>query len=99
MPTPKARKELIELFASVSSQEEAQLLLKDILTPAELDDIAERWQLIQALASGMTQRDVAEKCNVSISKITRGASALQHGNGGFCYFLKKLKKPTNKYCA
>ena len=72
------------------------MLLKDILTPQERDDIAERWQLIQALASGLTQREVAKKCKVSISKVTRGAHELQYGSGGFWRFLKKMQKPISK---
>ena len=93
MPTnAKHLKELYALFASVSSEKEAALLLGDILTPQELDSITERWQLIQALEAGTPQRDIAKKLNVSISKITRGSRMLQYGNGGFGYFLKKLKK-------
>lgn len=86
-------KNLIDLFASIESKEEAAMLLKDILTPKERDDIAERWQLIQALASGLTQREVAKKCKVSISKVTRGAHEMKYGSGGFGHFLRKLSEP------
>lgn len=89
---PKEISDLYELFASVRSTEEAEMLLKDILTPQELEVIAERWKLIQALGSGMTQREVAKKCGVSISKVTRGSHELQYGSGGFAHFLKKMKK-------
>ncbi|MDD5056117.1 MAG: Trp family transcriptional regulator [Candidatus Peribacteraceae bacterium] len=93
MPTNRNhQKDLIDLFASIESKEEAEMLLKDILTPQERDDIAERWQLIKALASGLTQREVAKKCNVSISKVTRGAHELKYGSGGFRFFLNKLDK-------
>lgn len=67
------------------------MLLVDILTPQELESLAERWQLIQALATGMPQREIAEKLGLSISKITRGSRMLQFGEGGFQYFLGKLK--------
>ena len=97
MNNPKALKDLYELFASARTADESEMLLTDILTPQEREAIAERWQLIQALASGMTQRDVAKKCGVSISKITRGAHELQYGGGGFRHFLKKLKKPMGGY--
>lgn len=93
MPIPsKDLQEIYRLFSSIDSPKEAELLLKDILTPQERDAIAERWQLIQALASGLTQRDVAKKCEVSISKVTRGAHELKYGSGGFQYFLRKLSK-------
>lgn len=95
--SPTALKDLYELFASVDSTKEAEKLLHDMLTRQELDAVAERWQLIQALASGMTQREAAKKCKVSISKITRGAHELQYGTGGFLHFLKKLKKKVKRY--
>jgi TrpR family trp operon transcriptional repressor len=84
--------ELYELFASIDDEKEAKMLLADILTPQELESLAERWQLIQALHKGMPQRDIAEKLGISISKITRGSRMLQFGEGGFQHFLKKLGK-------
>lgn len=83
--------ELYTLFASIKDEKEAKMLLVDILTPQELESLAERWQLIQALATGMPQREIAEKLGLSISKITRGSRMLQFGEGGFQYFLGKLK--------
>lgn len=68
------------------------MLLEDILTPGELESLAERWQEIQLLAAGKTQRAVAAKLGISISKVTRGSRMLQYGTGGFAHFLKKLKK-------
>jgi TrpR family trp operon transcriptional repressor len=92
---PKQRyHDLYELFAAVSDPKEAEMLLKDMFTPQELDSIAERWQLVQALDSGMPQRDIAKKLKISISKITRGSRMLKYGSGGFQYFLKKLQKVT-----
>lgn len=90
-PSPKALRELYKLFSAIDDPKEAELLLRDILTPQELETIAERWQLIKALAKGMTQREVAKKCDVSISKVTRGAHELKYGKGGFRYFLEKMK--------
>ncbi len=85
-------KELYALFASVDSEEEAKLLLEDIHTPQEMASLCERWQLIQELHKGTSQRDIAKKLGVSISKITRGSRMLQYGTGGFAHFLKKLGK-------
>ena len=90
---PKHIDDLFHLIASIDSPAEAKMLLKDLLTPKEVESLAERWQEIQLLATGATQRDVAKKLGISISKVTRGARMLQYGSGGFAYFLKKLKKP------
>lgn len=88
-------KELCELFAAVGSFKEADLLLQDILTPQEMASLAERWQIVQLLARGVPQREISEKLNVSISKVTRGSRVLQYGKQGFVHFLKKLKKNPN----
>lgn len=92
MPLPARHyRELFALFAAVGSAKEAELLLRDILTPGELDSIAERWQEVQMLAKGVAQRKIAADLGMSISKITRGSHALKHG-AGFRRMLKKLKK-------
>mgnify|MGYP001574402701 CR=1 FL=1 len=88
----KPYKELCELIASVKDQEEAHLLLQDLFTPQERDVLAERWQIIQELAKGTPQRQIAEKLSTSISTVTRGSIAFQYGSTGFHHFLKKLKK-------
>ncbi|MAE68640.1 transcriptional regulator [bacterium] len=93
MPIPqKNLKDLYLLFASVKTEKDAKMLLKDILTPQELASVSERWQLVQELEKGTPQRDIAKKLGLSISKITRGSRMLQYGSGGFKHFLKKLKK-------
>jgi TrpR family trp operon transcriptional repressor len=90
--SPKHLKDLYELFSSIDNTKEAEQLLEDILTPQELESLAERWQEIQLLAAGHTQRDVAKKLDISISKVTRGSRMLQYGSGGFMHFLEKLGK-------
>ncbi len=88
----KHYKDLCALLASIESPKEADQLLQDLLTPQEIDALAERWQLIQLLAKGMPQREIADTLKISISTITRGSRALQYGSGGFKKFLEKLGK-------
>lgn len=92
MSKKRHHQHLFQLIASIKSEKEAQMLLTDLFTPQELEDLADRWQLIQLLASGMPQRDIARKMNISISKITRGSTALKHGEGGFEMFLRRKRK-------
>lgn len=87
----KAYKQLCKLFASVENVREANLLIQDLLTPQEIEILIERWQIIQELAKGTPQREIAKKLNTSISTITRGSTALKYGSKGFIYFLKKLQ--------
>lgn len=89
---PSQKSNLYSLFCAIETPQEAKLLLEDLLTPHELESLAERWQEVQLLAKGMTQRDVAKKMGISISKVTRGSRMLQHGSGGFRLFLERLGK-------
>ena len=84
--------DLYDLVRSVETRAETRDLLQDLLTPQELDSLAERWQEVQALASGKPQRQIAEELGLSISKITRGSRVLRYGAGGFFRALRKLKK-------
>ncbi|HLD27590.1 MAG TPA: YerC/YecD family TrpR-related protein [Patescibacteria group bacterium] len=83
--------ELFGLFSVLKSEQEAEKLLKDILTPQELASIAERWQLVKMLAQKVPQRDIKKALGISISKITRGSKELQFGHGGFKLMLTRLK--------
>lgn len=91
MHVPKQHyRDLYELFAAVENNKEAEMLLTDILTPQEIESLAERWQIVQELAKGSSQRDIAQKLNLSISKVTRGSRVMKYGTGAFARFMKKL---------
>ena len=65
--------ELSEAFASISDPSEIRKLLMEICSESECCDIALRWRLMKMLASGMTQRRIAESLHMSLCKITRGS--------------------------
>jgi TrpR family trp operon transcriptional repressor len=79
--------ELYELFTRIKTPKEAKMFLGDILTQHELEQVAERWQLVKRLSKGMPQRKVKDELGISIEKVTRGSKQLQHGTGGFNLFL------------
>lgn len=85
----KHLQDLYDLLASVKKPKDAKVLLEDLLTPQERGVLAERWQLVKLLHSGMTQRAVSKQLKISISKVTRGSRVLQYGKGGFKKFLKR----------
>lgn len=83
-------KELVSLFAQLKTPERSRLFLRDILTPHELSQLAERWQIVKRLAAGMPQRKIKEKLGISIQRVTRGSKAFhQESRGGFQLFLPK----------
>lgn len=84
---PEHLKELVTLFAQLNTPQRAELFLRDILTPHELAQLAERWQIVKRLAEGMPQRQIKEELGLSIQRVTRGSKAFQDSRGGFDLFL------------
>ncbi|MFA7286386.1 MAG: Trp family transcriptional regulator [Patescibacteria group bacterium] len=67
--------------------------LRDVLTPAELDEVALRWQIVKRLAAGASHRDIAEELGVGVATIARGARELTNPTGGF---WRLLQRPTER---
>jgi TrpR family transcriptional regulator, trp operon repressor len=75
--------ELADTIVSISERQTAKDFLKNILTPAELDEIVNRLQIVKLLKKGIPQREIAKKLGVSIGTITRGSRELKYGAPGF----------------
>lgn len=80
--------ELMEVIISLKNKKLTLAFLKNILTPAELDEISIRLQIVKLLKKGIPQREVAKKLNVSIGTVSRGARELKYGEQGFNQILK-----------
>lgn len=79
--------DLADVLSKLESPAEIERFLQDLLTPAEIQAVTERWAIVRMLASGMTQREVALALDVSVTTVTRGNRQLQHGVGGFTHAL------------
>jgi TrpR family trp operon transcriptional repressor len=77
--TANAR-DVAEAIARLSSADEINQFLDEILTPTERHDIALRWELLERLKAGVPQREIAEKLHISLCKITRGSRILKNPN-------------------
>jgi TrpR family trp operon transcriptional repressor len=73
--------EVAELFAGIADSREMYLFLREIMTTAELHDLALRWRLMQRLHAGVAQRRIAAELKVSLCKITRGSRILKQPKG------------------
>ena len=51
--------------------------LSALLTASELDEVAKRLQIIEMLAAGVTQRQIAENLGVGIATVSRGSNVLK----------------------
>ena len=67
-----------ELCANINDSSQKKEMLDLILTTEEKFSVSMRYQLVKELLLGdLSQRDIAKKLNVSISKITRGSNELK----------------------
>lgn len=81
-PTPEM-KELIKAILEIRSYDEAANFFRDLLTISELDEFANRWQVVKRLVRGDAYLDIANELNVSTTTVTRVAHWLQKGMGGY----------------
>ncbi len=87
------KKELVVVLSAVlGNRKFMNEFLLDMLTPAEFETLALRWQIIKKLNKGETHRTIAGDLGIGISTVTRGARELRNKNGGFHLMLKKLEK-------
>lgn len=72
---------LVKEFEKVgSSQEKLSNLLKGLLTPSEIMELAQRIRIVQLLKKGVGQHKIAEKLGIGVATVTRGSKELQEGN-------------------
>lgn len=81
--------ELCGMLVKIRSKNDAVAVLKDILTPKELESVAERIQIVKLIMAGVPHRKISKTLKVSIAKVTRGSRALKNDHGGFSKFLKR----------
>ncbi len=63
--------ELAKVISGIKDHQTAEAFLRNILTPAELDEISRRLQIVKLLMKGVPQREVAETLEVSIGTVSR----------------------------
>lgn len=68
------------VLCAIDQPDEMMRFLKEILTPTEQKDLSLRWQLMEMLEQGTSQRQIAAELGISLCKITRGAKILKAPN-------------------
>ena len=81
---------LFKAILSLKTTKEAELFFRDLCTVEEIKDMSERWEIVRLLERGYTYRDIADKLKVSTTTVSRVASWLNNGKGGYRLMLNKL---------
>lgn len=83
----------ISLVLSLKDPKMAEEISRLFFTPEERNAISKRIRIIEELIKGeMTQREMAQKLEISIAKITRGSNALKEAKPNLITFLKRCLK-------
>jgi len=83
---------LIKVLTSLKTEEEVAALLRDMLTPAEIEEFANRITIVKLLVEGLPYLEIAKEVGTSTTTVTRVAHWLYNGCGGYQSILKKLGK-------
>lgn len=81
------------LFAAIlglKDAAEAERFFRDLCTIGELHDMAQRWAVARMLDEGLHYADISRRTGASTATITRIASWLNHGEGGYRAALDRL---------
>ncbi|MGE3623242.1 MAG: YerC/YecD family TrpR-related protein [Bdellovibrionales bacterium] len=91
----KAERDLGEAFLQLRTVDEARRFLRDICTPKEIVDLADRWWVARLLDEGKhSYRDIHDMTGVSVTTIGRVARFLQQENfQGYRLVLDRTKSP------
>lgn len=81
--------ELYKVITSVNNVEDCKLLLDDLCTYKEIEQMAQRVAAAKLLIEGNTYVQVIEKTDISSATLSRVSRCIQHGSGGYAKFIKK----------
>lgn len=81
---------LYEGILKLKTVKECRDFFRDLCTLGELQDMSERFTVVQMVDQGIPYREIAEKTGVSTATITRVAQWLNHGEGGYRLVLNRL---------
>lgn len=82
---------LLEAIVRLEDIDDASAFLRDLCTLGELRDIAQRWAVVRLLEDGLHYGEISRRTGASTATITRIASWLHHGEGGYRAMLDRLK--------
>jgi TrpR-related protein YerC/YecD len=76
---------------------ECRNFFKDLCTPAELQALVDRWQVVQLLQRGLPYRQIHDMTGVSVTTVGRVARFLSDGFGGYQTAIDRTdRSPRNR---
>ena len=97
-PADRAEAEdaLCRAFMRLSGVDEYRRFLKDLCTPAELQALVDRWQVVELLQDELPYRRIHDLTGVSVTTIGRVARFLHEGFGGYRAAIERAPSSTHR---
>jgi TrpR-related protein YerC/YecD len=89
----EAENALFRAVISLQSVTECRSFFRDLCTPAELQALVDRWQVVELLEQGLTYRKIHDLTGVSVTTIGRVARFLADGFGGYRTAIDRTAAP------
>ncbi len=81
---------LCEALATLTSPSQFADFLQDLCTPAELEALADRWEVVDPILDQVPYRKIHDQTGVSVTTIGRVARVIEHGHGSYRRAHEKL---------
>jgi TrpR-related protein YerC/YecD len=86
---------LFRAILSLRDVHEVRNFFKDLCTPAELQALVDRWQVVELLQQDLPYRRIHDLTGVSVTTIGRVARFLSDGFGGYAAALDHVTEPAH----
>lgn len=81
---------LFDAILRLETPADAERFFRDLCTLNEIHDMSQRWAVVRLLDSGRHYAEISRETGASTATITRIASWLKHGEGGYRDALDRL---------
>jgi TrpR-related protein YerC/YecD len=79
----RAQEALFSALVALKNAREVRCFFEDLCTPAELQALVDRWQVVEYLQKDLPYRKIHDLTGVSVTTIGRVARCLTDGTGGY----------------
>jgi len=83
---------LLDAIVRLDDRDDAARFMRDLCTLGELHDMGQRWAVVRMLDDGLHYAEISQLTGASTATITRIASWLNHGEGGYGAMLDRLRQ-------
>lgn len=81
---------LFDVILRLKTADEAVSFFRDLCTLGEIRDLGMRWSVARLLDQGLHYAEISSRTGASTATITRIASWLRHGEGGYRLMLDRV---------